>query len=51
MISYCFLGAIEAVATDGYLSEKEIKKLTRIKKRKQKDSIQELKSEIERLKK
>ena len=32
MISYCFLGAIEAIAVEGYLSNKEIKKLTKIKK-------------------
>jgi hypothetical protein len=51
MTSYVFLGAIEAVAHEGYLSEKEIKKLTRIKKRRMKDAIQELKSEIERLRK
>lgn len=38
MTSYVFLGAIEAVASEGYLSEKEIKKLTRIKKRKVKDA-------------
>ena len=38
MISYCFLGAVEAIAFEGYLSEKEIKKLTRIKKRRQKDA-------------
>ena len=38
MISYCFLGAIEAIAQEGYLSDKEIKKLTRIKKRRQKDA-------------
>ena len=37
MISYCFLGAVEAIAHEGYLSKKEIKKLTRIKKRKIKD--------------
>ena len=37
MISYCFLGAVEAIASEGYLSEKEIKKLTKIKKRKIKD--------------
>lgn len=37
MISYCFLGAVEAIASEGYLSEKEIKKLTRIKKRRIKD--------------
>jgi hypothetical protein len=48
MTSYVFLGAIEAVAAEGYLSEKEIKKLTRIKKRKQKGSAQELESEITR---
>ena len=41
MISYCFLGAVEAVAFEGYLSEKEIKKLTRIKKRKIKDEQKE----------
>jgi hypothetical protein len=51
MTSYVFLEAVKAVASEGYLSEKEIKKLTQIKKRKQKDSIQELKSEIARLKK
>lgn len=38
MTSYVFLGAIEAVAAEGYLSEKEIKKLTRIKKRRLKDA-------------
>ena len=38
MISYCFLGAVEAVAFEGYLSEKEIKKLTKIKKRRAKDA-------------
>ena len=38
MISYVFLGAVEAVASEGYLSEKEIKKLTKIKKRRQKDA-------------
>lgn len=37
MISYCFLGAVEAIASEGYLSEKEIKKLTKINKRKIKD--------------
>lgn len=37
MTSYVFLGAVEAIAFEGYLSEKEIKKLTRIKKRKIKD--------------
>lgn len=37
MTSYCFLGAVEAVASEGYLSEKEIKKLTQIKKRRLKD--------------
>ena len=37
MTSYVFLGAIEAVAAEGYLSEKEIEKLTRIKKRRLKD--------------
>jgi hypothetical protein len=51
MTSYVFLGAIEDIAAEGYLSEKEIKKLTRIKKRRMKDAIQELKSEIERLRK
>jgi hypothetical protein len=51
MTSYVFLRAIEAIASEGYLSGKEIKKLTRIKKRKQKCSIQGLKSEIERLRK
>ena len=38
MISYVFLGAVEAVASEGYLSEKEIKKLTKIKKRRVKDA-------------
>ena len=38
MISYCFLGAVEAIASEGYLSDKEIKKLTKIKKRKEKDA-------------
>ena len=38
MINYYFLGAIEAVAAEGYLSEKEIKKLTKIKKRRIKDA-------------
>ena len=38
MISYYFLGAIEAIASEGYLSEKEIKKLTKIKKRRLKDA-------------
>ena len=38
MTSYVFLGAIEAVAAEGYLSEKEIKKLTRIKKRRMNDA-------------
>jgi hypothetical protein len=37
MTSYVFLGAVEAVAAEGYLSEKEIKKLTRIKKRRTRD--------------
>ena len=37
MISYCFLGAVEAIAFEGYLSEKEIKKLTRIKKARKKE--------------
>ena len=37
MISYVFLGAVEAIASEGYLSEKEIKKLTKIKKRRQRD--------------
>ena len=37
MTSYVFLGAIEAVAAEGYLSEKEIEKLTRIKKIRLKD--------------
>lgn len=49
MTSYVFLGAIEAIAAEGYLSEKEITKLTRIKKRRLKDVAQELKSEITRL--
>lgn len=38
MISYCFLGAVEAIASEGYLSNKEIKKLTKIKKRRVKDA-------------
>jgi hypothetical protein len=38
MTSYVFLGAIEAIAAEGYLSEKEIKKLTRIKKRRIKNA-------------
>lgn len=38
MTSYVFLGAVEAVAHEGYLSEKEIKKLTKIKKRRIKDA-------------
>ena len=41
MTSYVFLGAIEAVAAEGYLSEKEIKKLTKIKKRRIKDDKKE----------
>lgn len=41
MTSYVFLGAIEAIASEGYLSEKEIKKLTRIKKRRIKDAKKE----------
>ena len=41
MTSYVFLGAIEAIASEGYLSEKEIKKLTRIKKRRSKDDKKE----------
>ena len=38
MTSYVFLGAVEAIASEGYLSEKEIEKLTRIKKRRIKDA-------------
>lgn len=38
MTSYVFLGAVEAIAHEGYLSEKEIKKLTRIKKRRIKNA-------------
>ena len=38
MTSYVFLGAIEAIASEGYLSNKEIKKLTKIKKRRVKDA-------------
>ena len=41
MTSYVFLGAIEAIAAEGYLSEKEIKKLTKIKKRRSKDDKKE----------
>ena len=41
MTSYVFLGAVEAIAHEGYLSEKEIKKLTRIKKRRIKDDKKE----------
>ena len=38
MTSYVLLGAVEAIASEGYLSEKEIEKLTRIKKRRIKDA-------------
>jgi hypothetical protein len=38
MTSYVFLEAVKAVASEGYLSEKEIKKLTRIKKRRMKNA-------------
>jgi len=41
MTSYVFLGAVEAIAHEGYLSEKEIKKLIRIKKRRIKDDKKE----------